>query len=237
MGKRSRPEPVTAAREQVIGRPAAGRLADAAERYRARTMRIYHREHAGRPVRVVWVLEELGQPYELTVMDREQSDSAEHRARHPLGRVPVLEDDEGFVFESAAICLHLADCYPQGGLIPALGTHDRALVYQWACFAPAELEPPLIESLRQAERDPERAAGARRRFDAAAGAVAEALDDSEFLVGGSFSVADVLVGTTLAFTARGGFYDELPENLKEYLARLAARPASQRALERTTSRS
>ena len=199
-----------------------------------RTMRVFHREHAGRPVRVVWTLEELGQPYELTVMSREESRSEEHRARHPLGRVPVLEDDEGFVFESAAICLHLADMHPEAGLVPTLGTHDRALVYQWACFAPAELEPPLIESAMQAERDPERAAAARRRFDAAAGAVAGALDGEQYLVAGRFSVADVLVGTALAFTARAGLAEELPASLKDYLARLAQRPAYQRAVERTS---
>jgi glutathione S-transferase len=198
-------------------------------------LRVFHREHAGRPVRVVWTLEELGQPYELTVMTRDEARSEQHRTRHPLGRVPVLEDDEGFVFESAAICLHLADMHPEVGLVPPLGTHNRALVYQWACFAPAELEPPLIESMRQAERDPERAAAARGRFDAAASAVAGALGAQEYLVGGRFSVAEVLVGTTLAFTARGGFIEELPQNLKEYLARLAQRPAYQRAAERTSS--
>src|SRR3984893_3651271 len=186
-------------------------------------MRVYHREHAGRPRRVVWTLEELGQPYELVVMSREEGRGEEHRARHPLARVPVLEEDEGFVFESAAICLHLADMHPQAGLVPPLGTHDRALVYQWACFAPAELEPPLIESAIQAERDPERAAAARRRFDAAAGGVAAALNGGEYLVAGRFSVADVLVGTALAFTARAGFAEELPPNLKDYVARLAQR--------------
>jgi glutathione S-transferase len=197
-------------------------------------MRVFHREHAGRPLRAVWMLEELGQPYELTVMSREEGRSEEHRARHPLGRVPVLQDDEGFVFESAAICLQLADLYPQGGLLPPLGTHDRALAYQWAVFAPAELEPPLIETAMQAERDPERAAAARRRFDAAADGVAAALDGEDYLVGGRFGVADVLVGSALAFTTRIGFAEELPANLQDYLARLAQRPARQRAIERTS---
>lgn len=59
-------------------------------------MRIYHRERAGRPIRIVWVLEETGVPYELEVMNREEGRGEEHLARHPLGRVPVLEDDEGF---------------------------------------------------------------------------------------------------------------------------------------------
>jgi len=106
-------------------------------------MRLYHREHAGRPIRVAWMLEELGEPYEITMMTREEAKGEEHRARHPLGRVPVLEDEEGFVFESAAICLHLADLNPDAGLAPAPGTHERALLYQWTIFAPAELEPPL----------------------------------------------------------------------------------------------
>lgn len=196
-------------------------------------MRVFHRERAGRPLRIIWTLEEVGEPYELTVMSSDGSDRDEHRARHPLGRVPVLEDDQGFLFESAALCLHLSDLHPEAGLVPPLGTHERALVYQWACFAPAELEPPLFETWNQAERDPERAAAARERFDLAAGAVQGALDGDGHLVGGRFSVADVLVGTTLMFTVRAGIADELPTSLKDYVARLAERPAFQRALKRT----
>jgi glutathione S-transferase len=196
-------------------------------------MRLFHREHAGRPVRVAWVLEELGEPYEVTAMTREEGKAEEHRARHPLGRVPVLQDGEGYVFESAAICLHLADLHPEAGLVPAPGTHDRALVYQWTVFAPAELEPPLIEAAIYAERDPDRSASARRRFEEAARAVGDALDGNDYLVGDRFTVADVLVGSALAFTARAGLADGLPQNVAEYLARLAERPAYQRAAERT----
>jgi glutathione S-transferase len=200
----------------------------------ARVMRVYHREHAGRPLRVAWMLEELGEPYEIAMITPEEG-KGEHRARHPLGRVPVLEDEDGFVFESAAICLHLADLHPDAGMAPAPGTHERALLYQWTIFAPAELEPPLIEAAVHAQRDPDRAATARRRFDEAAGAVSSALDGSDYLVGGRFTVADVLVGSALAFTERIGFADELPANLRDYIARLSQRPARRRALERTTS--
>jgi glutathione S-transferase len=198
-------------------------------------VRVFHREHAGRPLRVVWTLEELGEPYELSVLSREEGRSHDHRARHPLGRVPVLEDQQGYVFESAAICLHLADTHPGAELVPAPGTHERALVYQWSIFAPAELEPPLIESALQAERDPERSAAARKRFDAAAAAVANGLGENEYLVGQQFSVADVLVGTALAFTARIGIADQLPANLQDYVARLAQRPGFQRATARIAS--
>jgi glutathione S-transferase len=196
-------------------------------------MRVFHREKAGRPLRIIWTLEEAGAPYELSTMSSEEGNGDAHRERHPLGRVPVIEDDEGFLFESAAMCLHVGDLHPEAGLVPALGTHERALVYQWACFAPAELEPPLFEASRQAEKDPPRAADARKRFDAAAGAVEAALDGKEYLVGERFTVADVLVGTALMFTTRAGFADELPSDLKDYSGRLTQRPAFERALGRT----
>jgi glutathione S-transferase len=195
-------------------------------------LRIYHREYAGRPIRALWTLEEIGAPYELVFMSWEQGSADEHRTRHPLGRVPVLEDDEGFVFESAAICMHLADLHPQAGLLPALGTHERALAYQWSCFVPAELEPPAVEAAIFAQSDPDRAARARGRFAAAAGAVAETLAGSEYLVGGRFGVADVLLTSALAMPERAGFPEEVPQDLKAYVEQLRQRPAYQRARER-----
>jgi len=196
-------------------------------------VRVYHREHAGRPLRVVWTLEELGVPYELTVMSREEAGGEEHLARHPLGRVPVVEYDGARVFESAAICLQLADMYPEAELAPPAATPERAMLYQWVIFAPAELEPPLLEAAFRARKDPERAAAALSRFKDAADAVAAALASSEYLVADRFTVADVLVGTTLSWTLRAGYEDSLPPSLRDYIARLTERPALQRALART----
>jgi len=183
------------------------------------------------------MLEEVGAPYEVSRMTYEESKGEEHLARHPLGRVPVLEDDDGrLLFESTAICLQIADTHPQAGLIPAPGTYERGLVYQWSVFGPAELEPPLIESAIHAQTDPERSAKARKRFDKAVAAVSASLDGGEYLVGDEFTVADVMVGSALAFTARTGHADELPGNLQAYVARLAERPAYKRAYERTEDR-
>jgi glutathione S-transferase len=197
-------------------------------------VRVYHREHTGRPLRVVWTLEELGQPYELEVMGYDQGQSEEHLARHPLGRVPVLEDDEGFVFESAAICIHLADLYPEAGLMPPLGTHDRALAYQWAIFAPAELEPSVVEAAIYGQSQPERAAKARDRYAKAAAAVAQRLDGRAHLVGERFTVADVLISSALAFAWRAGFPEVLAPAARDYVERLHERPAYRTALARTT---
>src|SRR5215469_17148172 len=84
-----------------------------------------------RSSRVLWMLEEIGAPYDLTQIAGADRRSPEHRARHPLGRVPALELADGTtMFESAAICLQLADLNPDAGLIPPVGSSDRALVYQ-----------------------------------------------------------------------------------------------------------
>jgi glutathione S-transferase len=196
-------------------------------------MRIYHREHAGRPLRAAWALEEAGQDYEIVKMTTEEGQQPEHRARHPLGKVPVLQDDGGYVFESAAIVLHVADSFPEAQLIPPLGTHDRALVYQWVVYGPAEMEPPLVESAVFAQADEERSAKARSRFDERAEVVAAVLSDREYLLGDRFTVADIMVGSAIKFTARIGFAEELPDSLKAYMERLSARPAHERALART----
>jgi glutathione S-transferase len=109
------------------------------------------------------------------------------------------------------------------------------LAYQWSIFAPAELEPPLIEGAIFRDSDPDRSEKARRRFFRAADAVAQALDDHEYLVGGQFGVADVMVSTTLSFAQRSNFPESLPPTLEGYLERLFARPAYQRALERASA--
>ncbi|HEY6525843.1 MAG TPA: glutathione S-transferase N-terminal domain-containing protein, partial [Solirubrobacteraceae bacterium] len=103
-----------------------------------------------RSSRALWLLEEIGEPYELTEISGAERRSAAHLDRHPLGRVPALELDDGTtVFESAAICLHLADLHPDAELIAPLGSSERALVYQWVLFAMTELEGPLFRWIRE----------------------------------------------------------------------------------------
>ena len=108
-------------------------------------MRLYYvpRTRAGRPR---WVLEELGIPYELVRLDpaRGETRSPEHLSRQPLGHVPALEDEGGLLFESAAICLYLAEKYPEKGLVPPPGSRGRGLTYQWLFYAMTELEPPCV---------------------------------------------------------------------------------------------
>jgi glutathione S-transferase len=96
----------------------------------------------------MWTLEEIGAPYEVTIVSREDRGSEEHRERHPLGRVPVVELDNGrTLFESAAICLHLADLHLEAGLILPVGTYQRGLTYQWSLFAMTEVEKRVFSWL------------------------------------------------------------------------------------------
>src|SRR5207342_2870355 len=104
-----------------------------------RPMRLYHQPRS-RSTRVLWLAEEAGAPVDVVVIEREQKFTDDYRKMHPLSRSPAYVEDGGAVFESAALCLHLADLHPEAGLIGPLGSYERALQYQWCFFAMTELE-------------------------------------------------------------------------------------------------
>jgi glutathione S-transferase len=162
-------------------------------------------------------------------MDSETGRGEEHARRHPLGRVPVLETDDGTLFESAALCLHIADSHPQTGLIPPTGTHERGEVYQWVFFAMTELEPAMVRTIvTRRGSDADETAKAETRLNKLVTVLADVLDRTDYVVGDRFTIADVVVGGVLT-SARD--YDVLPDSpvLQSYLERLDGRPARQRA--------
>ena len=181
-----------------------------------------------RSSRVLWLLEEIGEHYELTEIAGVQRRSAEHLRRHPLGRVPALELGDGTtMFESAAICLQLADLYPAAGLIPALGSSERALVYQWVMFAVAELEGPLFRWIRAlAEGTTESLA--RDRFTQAAAALESALSGGDWLLDPQFTVADVMCASVLQGADSRQMLRPWP-GLEAYVRRSESRPAYAKA--------
>jgi glutathione S-transferase len=191
-------------------------------------VRVYYRPNTGRPLRVAWTLNEIGAPYELIRVSAQEAQQPEHLARHPLGRVPVLEQDDQTLFESTSLCLHLADNYPDAELIPPIGSRDRPVVYQWTIFAMTEIEPAVVEFLVHGKTNPERAAAGAERFKTAAAVIEQALNGREFLVGGSLSVADIVTGGVLALAELGQLNADYP-NISAYVQRLQARPAFQQA--------
>ena len=181
-----------------------------------------------RSSRVLWLLEEVGEPYELTEISGAERRSTTHLDRHPLGRVPVLELDDGTpVFESAAICLQLADLHPGAGLTAPLGSSERALVYQWVLFAMAELEGPLFRWLRELGEGVADSPSAQRFADAAT-ALEAALEGRDWLLGERFTVADVLCASILSGAHSRELLQPWPA-LRAYVERSEARPAYVRA--------
>jgi glutathione S-transferase len=181
-----------------------------------------------RSSRVLWLLEETGAPYDLTQITGAQRQSEEHLRRHPLGRVPALELADGStMFESAAICLQLADLNPDAGLIGPVGSIERGLAYQWVLFAVAELEGPLFRWIGELGEGVTESP-AQARFAAAADAVESALGQPEWLVADRFGVADVMCASVLQGARSRELLSAWP-GLEAYVQRSVARPAYVRA--------
>jgi glutathione S-transferase len=179
--------------------------------------------------RVLWLLEEIGQPYELTRILPEQRRSEAHLARHPLGRVPAVELDDGTVmFESAAICLQLADLAPEAGLLAPSGSAMRALAYQWTLFGMTELEVPLYRWIG-ALRDQRDDNASRERFLSAAGVLSDALGEKEWLLGEGLSVPDIVCIGVLGSAHSRQLLGDWPV-LQAYVERGESRPAHARAV-------
>ncbi|HWE32691.1 MAG TPA: glutathione S-transferase family protein [Solirubrobacteraceae bacterium] len=199
-------------------------------------MRLYHRNGAGRPIRLAWTLEEAGADYEVVVISPEEGQSPEHLARQPLGRVPALVDDEGPLFESTALCLHVGELYPDSGLLPPEGSHERALVQQWSIFAMTELEGPALDAIRHREKHPEASEKAQARAAKSVAALEQALSGTPpRLVGDQLTVADIVAGDVLRMTLKR--FELVPSTslLDEYIASLLERPARERAIARLNS--
>lgn len=198
-------------------------------------MKLYHSPQT-RSIRPRWLLEELGVPYDLETLDMAKQDHkrAEYMKIHPHGAVPALVDDDVVMFESAAICMYLADKYRDKQLAPALGSPERAAYYQWIVYSIATLEPPVLEvflhtvMLPEEQRSAEAAQDGRTKFKDVGHVLSQALRGKEFLVGNRFSAADVMIGSTLAWAHFLGLLND-QHVLEDYAKRMSQRPAYQTA--------
>ena len=165
----------------------------------------------------------------MTEVRGAQRRSEEHLLRHPLGRVPALQLGDGAtMFESAAICLQLADLNPDAGLIGPVGSTGRGLAYQWVVFAVSELEAPLFRWIGELG-DGVIDSPAHDRFADAAAAMQSVLAEGDWVVDGRFSVADVMCASVLQGANARGLLEPWP-GLEAYVQRGEARPAYARAV-------
>jgi glutathione S-transferase len=213
---------------------------------------VVHHLNNSRSQRVLWLLEELGLPYEIKRYQRNAQTMLappELRQVHPLGKSPVIEEDGMTLAESGAIIDYLAQRHGAGRFVPADGSPERLRYTYWLHYAEGSAMPPLLLKLIF-----NRIRNAKMPFFARPIAKAIAnnamtsfidpqinthldfmegeLGKSEWFAGDQFSAADIQMSFPLeAAAARGGLNESRPR-LMAFLARIHARPAYQRALER-----
>ena len=186
--------------------------------------------------RIVWLLEELGLPYDINKMAFSQEDlkSDEHRARHPLGRVPVLDDGDVQIYESGAIVEYVLERHKNGGLKPAW-ILNSTLSTQWFHYCEGMVMPPVNTVVVQTvllppdRRDETVLGQAKRLLSKALEPVNQALEGRDYLIG-DFSGADIMLGHACFMSNRIGCVSEDMEHLKAYVGRIEARDAFQTAI-------
>ena len=191
-----------------------------------------------RAVRTLWLLEELGLDYELNHMAFHPKDlkSDEHRARHPLGRIPVLEDGDVMIFESGAIADYILERHKNGGLKPAPSDANFPTYLQCFHYCEGMVMPPINTIvvhtilLPEERRDEVVLGQAQRLLLKSLEGVEADMSDKDYLAG-DFSAADTMLGHSVLMTERMGLLADNYPNLSAYTARLKARPALQRAFE------
>ena len=188
--------------------------------------------------RIVWLLEELELPYDINKMAFHPKDlkSDEHRARHPLGRVPVLDDGDIRIYESGAIVEYVIERHKNGGLKPAVDDVMYPEFLQWFHYCEGMVMPPVNTIVVQTvllppdRRDETVLGQAQRLLSKALAPVDEALAGRDYLIG-DFSAADIMLGHACFMSNRLGCVNDDMPNLKAYVEKVVARPAFKTAIE------
>jgi glutathione S-transferase len=195
------------------------------------TITLYHSPMT-RSNSIVWLLEELGVPYETRIVTFRKADGSGARDPanpHPHGKVPALSDGGETLFESSAIALHLTDKYRDKKMGPTVGEPKRGEYLSWLAYRPGVMEPALIS----------RGFGTKHVYGAMGWAPAEEVEEvlnahlasRDYFLGEDFSALDILLGGGIYFMMMQKMMAETPV-LKAYAARITARPAFTKTMRR-----
>jgi glutathione S-transferase len=200
-------------------------------------MIVLHHCVSARSLRPLWMLEELGLPYELRMLPFPPRVHARpYLDQNPLGTVPLLEDGPARMTESAAMCQYLAARHSPGGLDVRADEPAYGAYLNWLHMSDATLTFPQTLVLRYTHfepperRQPQVAADYARWFLARLRAVDTAVQQHDHLCAGRFTAADVAVGYALVLAQHLGLDAQFPPAVATYWQRLQDRPAFQRAL-------
>jgi glutathione S-transferase len=181
---------------------------------------------------IVWLLEEIGAPYEtkiVTIRGADGSGARDPANPHPHGKVPALVNDGETVFEGGAIALYLTDMFPEAKMGPLVGEPKRGEYLSWLAYRSGVVEPAALE----------RRFGIKHVYGAMGWAPPEEVEEvlnahlskNKYLLGDQFSAADVMLGGGVNFMMMFKMIAETPV-LKEYCARITDRPAFRKMMER-----
>jgi glutathione S-transferase len=188
---------------------------------------LYHHPFS-RASTAVWMLEEVGVPYELRYVDlmAGAQKSPEIIALNPMGKLPILSEGDVVVTEGAAIGLYLADRHAYGRLCPKVDDPARGTYLRLSLFAPSVVEPgAMAKTSGWPFKESQAGWGSH---DAMLGAMESAISHRAFILGDTFSMADVIFGGTLRYMLMFKMVEPRPA-FAAYAERLASRPALQRA--------
>lgn len=190
------------------------------------TITLYHHPFS-RAASAVWALEETGQPYDLHFVDimKGGQKAPDVVALNPMGKLPILTDGEAVVTENAAIALYLADRYAAGRLAPPLDDPKRATYLRWSLFAPSVIEPGAMAKAANWDFKPSQAGWGTH--EAMVTTMVGAIAGRDYILGDTFSMADVIFGGTIRYMLMFNMLDPNP-TLQAYADRLGQRPALQR---------
>jgi glutathione S-transferase len=189
-----------------------------------------HPQSRGRIVR--WMLEEIGQPYRTELLEYGTTmKGPAYLAINPMGKVPAIRHGDTVVTEAAAICAYLADAFPAAHLAPPPDDRLRGPYYRWLFFVAGPLEAAWTNKAMGFVVPPERERMAGYgRFETVVDVLEQAVAHSEYVVGDSFTAADVYIGSGIGFGMQFGMIEKRPA-FEQYCQRLSARPAALRAKE------
>jgi glutathione S-transferase len=179
-----------------------------------------------------WMLEELGVPYRVEMLDlrKNEQKSPAYLRINPMGKVPALTDGQALVTENPAICLYLADRYGYGTLAPQIEDPARGAYLRWTVFSTAVAEPAIYLDDSDDPRDASGRGWGKR--DTVLQVLDEAVSPGPWLLGDRFTAADVMLGSILSVAIFNARFAERPP-LTAYNKRLEARPAYRRAQDAT----
>lgn len=182
-----------------------------------------------RSQRVIWLLEEAGLDYDpvlIDIGDPQKPRDPDFAKASPMGKVPAIADGAALMSDSAAICLYIADKYPAAGLAPAINDPARAPYLFWMTFTPGVVEPAMGEKFSGAEPNP--VSHGWGSFDSMIAAFEKGIGDGPWMLGETFTAADIMCGSSACFMQQFGV---LPPSkpLEAYAERCMARPAFQKS--------